>query len=98
VIPVVFSPEASEDLDVVWAGLARLSELAATNVTLRIVEACLSLSEFPLRHPVEERASGHESRRFNLDRYAIFYEVREEAVEIIRVLPGEMDLEQILRR
>lgn len=97
-MPVVFTPEAGADLDRIWAGLALLSDLAATNVTLRIAEACLSLSELPRRHPIERRVRGGLTRRFNMERYVILYEVQDAYVEIIRVLPGEMDLDALLPR
>ena len=97
-IPVVFTPAADADLDRIWADLALLSELAATNVTLRLTDACLSLSDLPRRHPIERRVRGGLTRQFNVERYVILYEVNDAYVEIIRVLPGEMDLDALLLR
>jgi plasmid stabilization system protein ParE len=94
--PVFFSDEANTDLEILWAQLASLSELGATNVLLRIVEACLSLTELPRRHPIEPRVRGRATRRFNLERYVILYSVGADRIEILRVLPGEVDLERVL--
>jgi hypothetical protein len=36
------------------------------------------------------------TRRFNLERYVILYSVGADRIEILRVLPGEVDLERVL--
>lgn len=95
-MPVVLSDEAQEDLDRIWESLAQLSELAATNVTLELLLACLSLNELPGRHPIEPLARRRGVRRFVVGRHLIFYVVDGGAVEVVRVLPAEMDLGEVL--
>ena len=97
-IPVVFTVDAYADLDRIWADLAKVSELAAARVTATLAEACLTLSETPLRHPIEERVHGGRIRRFVVERVVVLYEVFDSYVEIVRVLPGEMDLDSLLAR
>lgn len=51
-----------------------------------------SLREFPLRFPEFEPRPG--MRRMNSGRHAVFYLVREERIEIIRVLHVASDFER----
>ena len=93
---VWLSDRANGDLDRIWADIARVSELAATNTALSLVLACLSLQEFPNRHPVDSRFAHRPVRRFNHDGYAIFYSASESGIEIVRVIAGQANLDSIL--
>jgi len=97
-IPVVFSPEADADLDRIWADLGELSQLVAARATAKLAEACLSLSEMPRRHPIEPAIRGGRTHRFTVDDFNIYYEVQDTLVEIVRILPGQMNLARFFKR
>lgn len=91
-IPVYITEAALADVGTLWDGLARLNVDAASRIAAEVVEAALSLEEFPERHPVESRIPGGRCRRFTVGSVSIFYVVTARQVEVLRVVSAAADL------
>ena len=92
--PLRISPRASEDLLEIWSYIADDSEANADGFIDKIYETMELLARQPgLGHHRDELAPGIQS--FPLGRYIIFYRVVNGAIEIVRVLHGARDIENI---
>lgn len=87
-------PRASEDLLEIWSYIADDSEVNADGFIDRIYETIEMLARQPgLGRHRDELAPGIQS--FPVGRYSIFYRVVAGAIEIVRVLHGARDIENI---
>jgi toxin ParE1/3/4 len=88
------SPRASEDLTEIWSYIADDSVENADSFIDKLYETMQVLSRQPGsgRHR-EELASGIQS--FPFGRYIIFYRAVTSRIEIVRVLHGARDIENI---
>jgi len=92
---VRWSPEARADLFEIWSYYRNeASESVADKIVHGIVERTRQLAEFPLtgRTRDELRAG---LRSLAASPHVIFYRVRSEVPEIVRVLHGRRDLDEI---
>jgi len=88
------SPRAREDLLEIWSYVAEESETNADGFIDKIHETMELLAGQPgLGRHREELAPGIQS--FPVGRYIIFYRVLSNAIEIVRVLHGARDIENI---
>ena len=88
------SPRAREDLLEIWSYIAEDSEENADGFIDKIHETMELLAGQPgLGRHREELAPGIQS--FPVGRYIIFYRVLSNAIEIVRVLHGARDIENI---
>lgn len=88
------SPRASNDLLEIWSYIADDSETNADGFIDKIYETMESLARQPgLGRHREELAPAIQS--FPVGRYIIFYRVVTSAIEIVRVLHGARDIENI---
>jgi toxin ParE1/3/4 len=89
-----YTSAASKDLVRHLAFIAEKSEVAAEGWLDRMERKCLLLKEFPelgqslLRY-------GEAVRAIVVGRHIIFYRVLEDAVEVLRVLGGEQNTEEL---
>jgi toxin ParE1/3/4 len=97
-LPVVRSPEADEDLIEIWAYLAHeASDRVADNQLRDIEKACSTLKNWPYSgRKRDELLPG--LRSIPVHPYIVFYRVREDAVEIVRVLHGRRDIDSIFAK
>jgi len=94
VAPLRISPRASEDLLEIWSYIADDSEANADGFIDKIYETMELLARQPgLGRRRDELALGIQS--FLVGRYIIFYRVVAGAIEIVRVLHGARDIENI---
>jgi toxin ParE1/3/4 len=93
--PVVWSPEAEEDLIQLWLYLAQEASKGAADRRLRNIErACARLSQWPQSGRArDELLPG--LRSIPAPPQVIFYRVSAAAVEIVRVLHGNRDIDAI---
>jgi plasmid stabilization system protein ParE len=91
-IPVYITESALGDIGRLWDELAGLNVDAASRIAAEVVEAALSLREFPERHPVEDRVPGGRCRRFTVHSVSIFYVVTDAQVEVLRVVSAAADM------
>jgi len=94
--PLIFSDRAKADLETIGNHIARDNPLRAMTFIQELRGDCLRLRSMPERHPILERYRSSGVRRHIHGRYLIFYRVSQDAVEILHVLHGAMDLESIL--
>ncbi|MGC1484467.1 MAG: type II toxin-antitoxin system RelE/ParE family toxin [Candidatus Acidiferrum sp.] len=88
------SPRAGEDLLEIWSYIADDSEANADAFIDKIYETMELLARQPgLGRHRDELAPGIQS--FPVGRYIIFYRVLINAIEIVRVLHGTRDIENI---
>ncbi len=92
---LVVSPQAEIDLLEIWVYFAQESEQAAETVNAKIT----GMFDQLLVHPYmgRERADIRPRlRSFSVGSYVIFYSVMDDGIEVIRVLHGARDIENIL--
>jgi toxin ParE1/3/4 len=91
-----FSPQALRDLVEIGAYIEQDSPTYAARFILRLEEHCDLVARRPLIGRVrDEVRPGLRSIRYN--RYAIFYRLIEDGIEIVRVIHNARDLEQAMR-
>jgi toxin ParE1/3/4 len=93
--PIVWSPDASADLSEIWNYYATVaSRHIADKIAREIGEACRLLEE----HPFAGRARNEVRpglRSIATRPHVIFYRVNNDVAEIVRVLDGRRDLDEI---
>src|SRR5438876_1798339 len=93
--PLIWSPEAQSDLSEIWDYYFTVAGRPAADVIVRrIVGACILLEEHPFSGRTrDEIRSG--LRSIAVNPHVVFYRVGRETAEIIRVLDGRRDLDEI---
>jgi toxin ParE1/3/4 len=96
--PIFWSPKAEEDLIEIWTYLARESSDQVADDQLNHIErACATLEMLPYSgRPRDNLLPG--VRSMLVHPYVVFYRVRNEAVEIIRVIHGRRDIGAIFAK
>ncbi len=88
---VVKSAAAISDLLEIWLYIGQDNRLAADALIDSIDDKCRVLAEHP--HMGRRRAElGSDLHSFAEGRYVIFYRVRSDGIEVIRVLHGARDI------
>jgi len=87
---------AEKDLDDIWVSIARHNLDSADRLLDEIQKRFLLLVRF------REMGSAREDlapslRSFPVDKFLIFYRLTKQGIEVIRVLPGQVDIERIFR-
>ncbi len=90
----IISPEASQDLDEIYSYISHYSFDAATRFVDAFDRKCETVANFPGIGKIYEDLSP-QLRGIILDKYIIFYRPVETDVEIIRVVSGYRNLEEI---
>jgi toxin ParE1/3/4 len=94
------SPEAINDLELIWTYIARDNGQAADEVIEAAYRLCAILGEHPELGRVRELSQTALAglRSFvitDFPNYVIFYRVKGEGVEIVRVLHGARDIDSL---
>ena len=91
------TPAASQDMALIADDLADRVGLDSSDRFLQGVTAKISwLTQFPsMGRRRDDLATG--IRNLNYEKYLIFYRVNDEAVDILRVVQGSRNLEQIFQ-
>src|SRR5512140_3579755 len=94
-LAIIWSPEAEEDLIGIWAYLAeQATEQVADSQLAAIESACVKLEHWP--HAGRQRDDLLPGLRSVLAvPYVIFYRVRNDVVEVVRVIHGRRDIDAI---
>ncbi len=91
----LISPEADKDLDEIWLHIAQDHEPAADKMILKIFDAVDQLVRMPLIG--RGRSELHSLvRSYAVTPYVIFYIPTESVIQIVRILHGARDIEEIL--
>ena len=90
--PVRISAEAEADLDAIWLYIANDSPINADRFLERLVTTLTTtLSTLPLAGRTREEFEAG-LRSFPVESYIAFYRVRNNTVEIVRIIHGARDL------
>lgn len=93
-LKIIKNPRAYVDLHEMWSYIAINNEERADALYETFEQKFRMLAECPfmgrLRHELEKNL-----RSFPAGNYIIFYRIRKNALEIVRVLHGKRDLEEI---
>jgi toxin ParE1/3/4 len=95
-VKVVLSRNAEHDLEAIGDWIARDNPARATSFVAELSKACKAIGRAPRRFPLVDRARDPTLRRRVYGNYLIFYDVGVTAVEILHVLHGARDYEQIV--
>jgi len=95
--PGLWSPEARTDLFAIWSYYhEEADEHTADKIFRAIVEKSQMLERHPFGgRPRDELRAG--LRSLLSDPYVIFYRIHSDGAEIVRVLHGRMDLDEVFR-
>ena len=88
------SRASSIDLDDIWSYIAADNPDAADSFLRRILERCQSYAHQP-RLGESRPDLGREVRCFSVERYVVYYKPIAEGIELIRVLHGSRDIQQL---
>jgi toxin ParE1/3/4 len=92
---LVFTDSAEADLEAIGDHIARDNPRRADTFVIELRDACRKLVEMPLRFPLAPALESLGIRRRVQGNYLILYRVTEQAVEIVHVVHGAMDLEHL---
>jgi len=92
---VLIRPKADDDLEEIYAWIARDDPAAAERHIRRLVAAALGLRHYPERGTARPEI-GEGARSLVVVRYLILYRICENFVEIVRFIHGARDLRDAL--
>ena len=92
---LIFAPLAEQDFQEILDYISQDKPVAAQQFVSRLRSACKRLSSHPLLGQQCSEFPNRSYRRTSVGHYAIYYEVRTEAVAILRVVHGSRDASQI---
>lgn len=93
--PIVWSPEAEADLAHIWNYYVEVAGHKVADAIVRAIgEACLMLEEHPLAGRTRDEIRPG-LRSVLASPYVIFYRVNADIAQIIRILDGRRDIDEI---
>ena len=93
---LIFTDQAEADLEAIGDYIALDSPFRAVTFIQELRRDCLDLRSMPERYPLFERHRSTGIRRRVHGNYLIFYRISVDAVEVLHILHGAMDLGRIL--
>lgn len=87
---------AEADLEAIADYIARDNPARAASFVRELYDRCLDIADMPEAWPIVPRYEGHGIRRRVHGRYLIFYRIGIDAITILHVLNGAMEVEAIL--
>lgn len=95
---VVISDSAAADLQAIGDWIGKDSPARAITFVVELRQSCATLSEAPLAYPLVPRYEQTGVRRRVHGNYLIFYRINGDVIDVLHVLHGARDYEQILFR
>jgi toxin ParE1/3/4 len=89
-----FSNEAVKDLNDICSYIAQNDPQAANRLFDQIRQKCKLIANFPSMGKTYEKLAAH-LRGFIVDDYIVFYYPKENGIDVVRVVSGYRDLEQL---
>jgi len=91
---LIISDQAADDLDQIWRHIGIDNPSAADKLVEVIYENCLRIKKNPeIGRNRDELLPG--IRCLGVKKYLIFYRIKNQAVQIVRILSGYRDLDSI---
>ena len=97
-LEVTWSPEATEDLELIAEYIARDSEFYARAVVTEILSVSRNIGEFPLIGRIVPEIGNENIRERFIYSYRLVYRIEPERVLIVAVIHGKRLLENISER
>ena len=91
---LTFTPAARQDLLDLWLIIAATNPKTADRIVDRIEAACTHLRDYPHLGPARPRI-GDGARALIIDRWLALYKIEPEGVQIVRVIDGARDLDEL---
>lgn len=92
---LIISPEAEQDLLDIWLYIAEDSPVNADRFLDRVEQKVLKLAEFK-EIGVDRPELAPNLKSCPVDRYILFYRAKTGGIELVRVLHGSRDINQVL--
>jgi toxin ParE1/3/4 len=92
---IVWTEPAVEDLRELHAYIARDSETYASGFVERIIVAADRLADYPKVGRVVPETNDEDVRELLYQRYRIIYRVKRDRIEMLSIIHGARDLEEI---
>lgn len=93
---VVLSKESKADLLEIKEFIKTNSPKRAQAFTEKLLDRCAALVDMPYAFPIIPRYEQHQIRRVVHENYLIFYRVKNQRIEVIRILHGARDFDALL--
>jgi len=93
---VIFTDAAEQEIEAIGDYVALESPARALKLIRELRGSCFGLSDMPSRFPVLARYRSSGIRQRVHGNYPIFYRVEDNFVQILHILHGAMDYEQLL--
>lgn len=93
---VIFTDAAEREIEAIGDYVALENPVRALELIREFREKCLSLADMPKRFPQLERYRSSGIRRCVHGNYLIFYRIEAETIQIVHILHGAMDYEELL--
>ena len=93
---VVITEAAEADLEAIGDWIAADNPARAVTFVLDLRDRCQTLADMPRSYPLIPRYEHLGVRRRSYRDYLIFYRIADERIEVLHVLHGARDYEQIL--
>lgn len=93
---LIFTDAAEEELEAIGDYIARDNPDRALSFVRELRKDCVLLTTMPKRHPLLSRHRASGIRRRVHGNYLIFYRIEPDAVQVLHILHGARDYEQIL--
>lgn len=93
---VIITDEAKADLDRIGERIALDSPRRSVSFVQELLGRCRSLADIPHAFPLVPRYERTGVRRRPYGDYLIFYRVGAESIDVLHVLHGAMDYEEVL--
>ncbi len=97
-LKVTWSPEATEDLELIAEYIARDSEFYARSVVTEILSVSRNIREFPLIGRVVPEVGDENIRERFIYSYRLVYHIEPERILIVAVIHGKRLLENLSGR
>lgn len=91
----VITNSAQNDLEEIWLYVSLESETAADRIIDELIARFPKLATFP-EMGKERKETAANVRSFPVGRYVIFYRPIDNGIEVVRVLHGARDIDQLL--
>lgn len=95
---VIWSFEATADLEAIADYIARDSSSYAASFVLEVREASRSLNEFSERGRIVPELSNPSIRELFIKNYRLIYRIEESRVDILGLIHGKRDLKALWKR
>jgi len=90
---LIYSPEAELDIDDIWFYIAVDNQAKATELINIIKQTCIFLSENP-EVGTKRDYLNKGLRHFSVKNRAIYYRIKTDNIEIVRILHGSRDIKR----